>query len=363
MLLLSLSLFACKQPQNNETNKNFEADLIELSPRDTLVAVDYVADIHAKSYVEIRARFGGVLEQILVDEGQLVLAGQPLFKLSSTEAEATLSSAKAAVSLAEAELRKTKLEAKRVDGLVKNKVVAATELLLAEAEVEITRAKLEDAKANLKKAETQLGFAIVKAPFTGRVNRFPLKMGATVDPGQLLTSLSDNSQILAYFSISEKDYLENRSNLTSGRSSLPKNARLLLADGRLFNQVGQIETAESEFDPNTGTMAMRARFANPEGLLKHRSTGVVRLQLSQKGIFLIPQKAVQEIQDRYFVFTVGENEIAQMKSFVPITRVGNYYIVREGFVKGERIVAEGIRAVKDGAKVTIKSVRKSTKSQ
>jgi membrane fusion protein (multidrug efflux system) len=86
----------------------------------------------------------------------------------------------------------------------------------------------------------------------------------------------------------------------------------------------------------------------------------VRLQLSQKGVYLIPQKAVQEIQDRYFVFTVGENNIARMKAFVPITRVGNFFIVREGFTKGERIVAEGIRSVKDGAKVEIKSVRKNT---
>lgn len=361
--ILSLSLFACSQPQNNNENTNFEAEIIELSPSDTVVSVDYVAEIHARNYVEIRARFGGLLEQIMIDEGQLVQAGQSLFKLSSTEAEATLSSAKAAVSLAEAELRKTRLESKRVEGLVQNKVVAATELQLAEAEVEITRARLEDAKANLKKAESQLGFAIVKAPFTGRVNRFPLKMGAVVEPGQLLTSLSDNSQILAYFSISEKDYLENRSNLSSGNASLPKKASLILSDGSLFDEVGQVETAESEFDQNTGTLALRARFSNPDGLLKHRSTGVVRLELSQKGVFLIPQKAVQEIQDRYFVFTVGANEIAQMKAFMPITRVGNYYIVREGFVPGERIVAEGVRAVKEGAKVKVKSLSKTSQKQ
>lgn len=146
--LLAVVLFnGCQSSEQEQADRLATLPLLTLQSTDTVVNIDYVADIHAQNYVEIRARFEGVIEAILVDEGQLVQKGQPLIKLSSTEAEAAVASAKATVMLAEAELRKTKLEANRVLGLVKNKIVAATEQQLAEAEVEIARAKLQDRKS------------------------------------------------------------------------------------------------------------------------------------------------------------------------------------------------------------------------
>ncbi len=346
-----LTLAACNRPQNTAAPEALALPLLVLSATDTVVEIDYVADIYAQNYVEIRARFGGMIEAILVDEGDMVKKGQPLFKLSATEAEAAVASAKATVQLAEAELRKTKLEAQRVFGLVKSKVVAATEQQLAEAEVEIAKAKLEDAKSNLLSRENQLSFSVVKAPFAGRINRILLKMGAVVEPGQLMTTLSDISNILAYFSLSEKDYLENRRLLRAGEEGLPSTAQLVLSDGTLYEKIGTIETAETEFDEETGTIALRARFPNRNELIKHRSSGVVRLQLNQRNVFLVPQKAVQELQDKYFVYVVGANQLANLRAFEPKGRVGNFYLVGEELKAGEQIIAEGVLSVREGSKV------------
>jgi membrane fusion protein (multidrug efflux system) len=359
-LCLVLLLGSCNDNKKEAQEEALQLPLTTLTTTDTVVDIEYVADIHAKNYVEVRARFGGMIEAILVDEGQMVQKGHALFKLSSTEAEAAVASAKASVQLAEAELRKATLEAKRVMELVKNKVVAATEQQLAEAEVEIAKAKLENARSELKTKENQLGFSVVRAPFSGRINRFLLKMGAVVEPGQLLTTLSDISSIYAYFSISEKDYLENRQNLKSGTGGLPSKAKLIMTNGQVYPSEGIVEPAETEFDAETGTIALRARFENGQELLKHRSTGVIRLELSQRNIFLIPQKAVQELQDKYFVYVVGKDELARMKTFRPKARVGTYYVVGNELNVGDRIVAEGVLSIREGAKIAVKSPSDTT---
>ncbi|MFN3529621.1 MAG: efflux RND transporter periplasmic adaptor subunit [Bacteroidia bacterium] len=344
-------LSACGNKNMQADAEAFEVVALELQPRDTTVEIRYVAELQAQGYVEVRARHAGMLEAILVDEGQLVKSGQVMFKLTSTELESVVASAKAAVLLTEAELKKARLERQRVRSLVDNQVVAATELDLAEAEVQIAKARLEDAMADLKTAEAQLSYTSVKAPFIGKVNRFALKMGARVAEGDLLTTLSDATGILAYFNISEKEYLKNRTALATGGSAIPRQARLVLADGSAYAHDGQIETAETEFDPVTGAMALRARFPNPEGLLKHRSTGQILLVMEQKDVFLVPQKAVLELQDKYYVYVIGGNQLLRLQAVRPISRVGGFYVVNQGIEAGTWIVAEGIMSVREGMKV------------
>lgn len=353
--LAGLFALSCSNEKKSDIDTIVEVPVMTLSSQDTVVEVQYVADIHAQTYVEIRARQGGMLEAILVDEGQSVKAGQPLFKLTSTELEAQVASAKAAVLLAQAELSKARLEHKRVKGLVDNKVVTATELELAEAALQIAKAQVEDATADLKTAEAQLSYTTIKAPFSGKVNRFALKMGAMVKEGDLLTTLSDAGSILAYFNISEKDYLKNRKSIAAGGSIMPRKVQLVLADGSLHKQSGTVEISETEFDAGTGALALRARFANPDGLLKHNSTGQVRLELDQNDVFLIPQKAVQELQDKYFVYVVGPDQLLRMQTFKPLTRVGTYYVVADGLEAGQTIVAEGLQSVREGMKIKVAS--------
>lgn len=342
---------ACMNNEKEVSQEVVDVPLTQLTTQDTVVEVQYVADIHAQTYVEIRARQGGMLEGILVDEGQSVKAGQPLFKLTSTELEAEVASAKAAVLLAQAELSKARLEQKRVKGLVENKVVTATELELAEAALQIAKAQVEDANASLKTAEAQLSYTTIKAPFSGKVNRFALKIGAMVKEGDLLTTLSDAGSIFAYFNISEKDYLKNRKNIADGGTIIPRKVQLVLADGTIHKQSGTVEITETEFDEATGSLALRARFPNPDGLLKHRSTGQVRIELDQNDVFLIPQKAVQELQDKYFVYVVGDDQLLRMQTFKPVARVGTYYVVSEGLKVGQTIVAEGLQSVREGMKI------------
>ncbi len=348
IILAGLFVWSCNSKNKDINQAPIEVKAMKIQMLDTVVQVRYVADIHAQTFVEIRARQGGMLERILVDEGQMVQTGQPLFKLTAIELEAQVSSAKAAVLLAQAELKKAQLERHRVANLVEKNVVTATELDLAEAEEQIAQARLEDAKAMQKTAESQLSYTTIKAPFSGRINRFALKVGAMVQPGELISTMSDNSSIFAYFNISEKDYLKNRKNINAGEGAIPKTVSLLLADGSEYLRPGYIEATESEFDANTGAIALRARFPNPDGLLKHRSTGQVRIELEQNDVFLIPQKAVQELQDRYFLYVIDDKQILQIRIVKPTSRIGNFYVVSEGLKNGELIVKEGIQNLREG---------------
>lgn len=352
LALCSFVISACKKKSENEIESDFEVKALKVELKDTTLQVRYVADIQARLYVEIRARQGGILEEILVDEGKFVGQNQTMFKLSSTEYEAQVASARAAVHLSEAELKKAKIELGRVKVLINNNVVTKSELEVAESEVEIAKARLEDAKANLKTADARLGYCKLAAPFSGRLNRINFKRGALIEQGALISTLSDDSEVLAYFDLTEKDYLKNKRLLNQGEKSIPNKVRLELADGSVFNQTGYIETSETEFEENTGVLAMRARFPNPNGLLRHNSTGIVMIEIPQSKAILIPQEAVQEIQDKYFIYLIQSDGSVKLTSFTTSSRVGNYFIVNTGVKPGQVIALEGLQTLKEGQKVT-----------
>lgn len=340
--------FACNTKQKNTVGEAIDMPAMVVSKVDTNIELSYVADIQARNYVEIRARQHGMIEQILVDEGKMVQAGQTIFAMSKPEAESKLLAAKAMVHLAQAELRKAKLEVKRVQSLVENKVVTATDYDLAESELQIAQAKLEDAKAQLLQAETQMSYTQIKAPFTGYVNRFLLKVGSVVEQGSLLTTFTDNKEIYAYFHLTEKEYLANKQAIKAGEAGIPSLVRLQLADGSMYGQSGKVEAAESEFDERTGTIALRARFDNKDGLLKHESSGIIKIKSPLKGVMLIPQEAVLEIQDKYFVYALDAENKLSIRSVKVNSRLDNIFLINSGIKPGEKILSGGIQMAKEG---------------
>lgn len=342
-------LFSCSAPADKSQDGPATVSLYLVNARDTMIESEYVADIHACKYIEIRSRQAGMLEEILVEEGQNVKAGQPLFRLSATELNLKVNAAKANVSLQEAELQKAKVEAGRVKLLVEKQVVSVSDMELALAEVKIAESRLESAKSELTSAETHLGYATIRAPFSGLINRFHLKVGSRVDEGSLLTTLSDISSVYVYFNISEKAYLKYQNN--ENGQGIPQEVKLRLADQTLFQGTGKIETTESEFNENTGSIAVRARFDNPNRILRHASGGTVLLPRKLSNALMIPQTSVLELQDKYYVFIPDGNNIVRMRSIIPEVRVGNAYVVREGLRKGEKIIISGVQELRDGQKV------------
>ncbi|MDU0372829.1 efflux RND transporter periplasmic adaptor subunit [Hymenobacter endophyticus] len=352
--LTSATLAGCGANSQAETPKA-EAPLTlpttQLTARDTILTHDYVADIQAVQNVEIRARLEGFLEQIYVDEGQAVRKGQPLFRINDTEYKSRLSRAQAALSSAQAAARVARLELERVQLLTSKDIISKTELEVAQAKYHAAQADIQQARSTAANAALMLSYTTVKAPFDGVINRIPLKMGSVIEDGTLLTTVSDINDVFAYFNVSEAEYLEYAKKSKRDSARRTNVAHLLLADGSTYSVKGKVETVESQFQANTGSIAFRARFDNPQGLLRHGASGKVRLSNTVEDAVLVPQKSVFEIQDKNYVFMVDKQGRVKQHAFQPQTRLSDFYVVKSGLKSGDNIVYEGVQDLRDGATI------------
>lgn len=352
LLFAGLLTASCKNNDLKKSEKN-TISVPVVSIKSSAISVDrnYVSDIQAHRHVEIRAMVSGFLDAIYVDEGHKVTKGQVLFKLNDIELRAEQAKAKAALNTMEAEVQLAKVEYDRVKILTDKNIVSKTELTLAESKLKAAYAKKEEAISVLNNANHQLSYTTIKAPFDGVVDRIPLKVGSLVSEGALVTTVSDISEMYAYFDVSENEYLQYVRNKTKENSKKPTKAALILADGQKYSYEGEVETVVSEFDKHTGSISFRATFPNPERLLKHKATGKVSLITEHENALLIPQKATFEIQDKHYVYVIDRNNVVHAKNFTYKGRYDQYYIIKSGLLEGEQIVYEGIQDLKDGSKV------------
>jgi multidrug efflux system membrane fusion protein len=316
---------------------------------------DYVVDVQAASNVEVRAQVAGFLEHIYVEEGKPVKKGQPLFRLNASAYQNKVAQARAAVASAQAQAAAARVERDRVRLLVDKNVIAKSELALSTSKVNDADAQVAAARAGEAAAHLSLSYTLVRSPFDGVIDRIPLKVGSVVEEGTLLTTVSDLSAVFAYFDVAEGNYMDYTKARQQHPERHPDSVRLTLANGEQYPLTGHIETAESEFNPNTGSIALKARFANPQRLLKHGASGKVRLTSALPNALLLPQKAVFEIQDKNYVYVVDQQGTVHTRNFIPQTRLGDFYVVKEGLKPGERVVYEGAPELHDGQKIQIKT--------
>ncbi len=344
LLFVSCTTGNATKGQADEQEKTYP--VIALMERDTVLELQYVADIQARKNIELRARVEGILEKIYVDEGQPVKKGQLLFRINDEELRVGLAKANAAYESAVADARVAEVEVARVKILVGKKIISDTELDLAEARLNALEAKAAQVRAAKMNAAKRLSYTDVHAPFDGIIDRLPLREGSLLTDGSLLTTISDIQSMYAYFNLSEFEYFElMQTGKMEGRQN---NAQLILADGTVYPWMGEIGAAESEIDENTGSIAFRAHFPNPDHLLKHGATGKLIISKTISNALLVPQKAVFEIQDRNYVYVVDEHNMVHMKAFVPAQRIDHYYVVKSGLSANDKIVYEGVQILRDG---------------
>ncbi len=337
-------LAACKN-NNNNNEQTHSFPVTNVISKDTFIYTDYISDIHAIQNVEIRARVNGYLEKIFIDEGEQVHAGQLLFTINNKEYLEELAKAKALYKAAVADLDAVNLEYKNVLKLAEKKIVSTTEIALAKSKLDAQKAKMEEALAHQSYINIKLSNTEIRAPFSGIVNRTPQKSGSLIEEGTLLTTISNSNQVFAYFDVSEKEYLRYARNLKS--DTLESNTvTLILADGMEHNYKGQIETIEGIIDESTGNIAFRARFPNPDRIIKHGASGTVRLVKHFNDILIVPQKSTFEIQDKLYVYVVDEQNNLQQRNIGYVARLPHVFLVNNGIKARERILFEGIQNVK-----------------
>ncbi len=353
VLLLVVAITSC-------TAKNAVVEIDEFqitSPIaiDTTTHNDYVSEVQAIKNIEIRAKAHGFLEKVYVDEGSFVKEGTLLFSINSAEYKEKLSKVAAARKIAETEQQSAELELQNIRNLLENNVVSKIELEFAKNKLASMKARVEEAKAEESNARLLLSYTEIKAPFSGHVNRLPIKIGSLIEEGTLLTTLSQNNQVYAYFDISEKEYyFYARSKNKDLFTKQP--VTLILADGKAYSRKGKIEAIDAEIDDQTGNLAMRATFDNPSGFLKHGTSGRIRLFTKLEKALLIPQKSTFEIQDRVYVFVFDKKtKSVKMRRVKIETRLSHFYIISEGLTTDDDIIYEGVKLLQDG--MTIKPKR------
>ncbi len=349
-IFLILGTLSCDSFRKEESQIEIpELEVTQPIQVDTSISNEYVADIHAFQNVEIRARVKGYLEKVNTDEGRAVKKGQVLFTINNLEYKTELLKSKAILEQTDAEVKAAEIELQNTRLLVEKKVISTNQLLIAKAKLDALKAKREEAKAHVKSDELNVDFSTIRAPFDGFIDRIPFKAGSLIDDGSLLTTLSDTKDIFAYFSVNENEYLEFAKIRKNNASAVPVD--LKLSNGEIYSHKGQIETIEAEIDKSTGNIAFRAKFPNPEKLLKHGASGKIVMQKKIKNYWLIPQKSVFEIQERSYVFLKKADGSVQMKKLVPSYRIEHFYLVQSGFEKTDQILIEGIQSIKQGQKI------------
>lgn len=352
-VLIVLSASGCSSPKKQAAVVQ-ALPVIQVRAGEATVYQDYPAAVEGVDNVEIRPQVSGILEQIAVDEGSFVHAGQLLFKINQAPFVEKLNDAVATLHAAQGALSNAELEIEKLTPLVANKVVADYQLRTAQSSRDIAQANVDQAKAHIAAAKIDLGYSLIKAPVNGYIGRLLRKKGSLVAPNDpsALTELSDVHDVHVYFSLGEYDFIQFKSQF-AGRTLTDKIKKmppidLVLADESTFPARGKIDLVDGEFDQNTGAITVRASFPNNDGILRSGNTGKVRLGLKSGNQIIIPQAATQEMQDKVFVFLVGQGNKVTKQLITISSKVNSTYLVKDGLKPGDKIVLKGYDHLKDG---------------
>ena len=370
LLILSLlSVISCKKQEEKKDGPK-PYPVISVETRNVKGYDVYPAAIKGVVNNDVRAKIQGYITQVLVDEGQYVTAGQPLFRLETnmlsenadaaksgiTAAQANVSAARAAVNAAQVEVNKLKpLVEKNIISNVQLQTALAN-LARAQAQLSQAIASQQQASANYKSVQANINYSIIRAPISGIVGKLPLKVGSLVGPSDAtpLTTISDTRSVYAYFSMNEKEYLDFLKNSTG--ATVPEKLRnmpmveLVLANGDVYSEKGKIQAVTGQIDPLTGSIQFRVSLPNPQKLLSNGNSGTIRIPKRYDQALVVPETSTYEQQGLVYVYKV-EKDTARNVVVKVEDRVNNMVVITDGVKKGETVVAEGVGTLKPGTAV------------
>ncbi len=359
LVVAAAHLSSCSQVQGTHAAPPPQSlPIIALNAAPATTYLEYSANVEGTTNVEIRPQVSGYLDKIYVEEGAYVTQGQPLFKINDRPYDEQLNNAQANIIAAKANLEKAAIEVNRLQPLVDNHVISDVQLKAAQAAYDAAKAEVNQTQAASNNAGINLGYTLIKAPVSGYIGRIPFKAGALVGKGeaQPLTIVSDVKSVYAYFGMSENDFLKF-TNQFPGKTidekikQLPP-VELQLADKSIYASKGKIELMEGQFDRSIGAITFRATFPNAERLLRSGITGKVLIPQANTGLLPVPQTSTYEIQDRIFVFVVGDSSKVVGRQLHIVGKTTDYYLVDKGVQPGDKIVFAGMDRLTDGAVIS-----------
>lgn len=307
----------------------------------------YPATIKGKTDVDVRPMVSGNIVAVHVDEGQTVHKGQILFTIDQTSYQAAVNQAEAAVASARTAVETAQISVNSNRALYNKQIISDHAMQLSENQLAQAKAALAQAQAGLTTARKNLSYTEVTAPSAGVIGTIPLRVGALASPsGQALTTVSDNSEVYAYFSLTEREVLDltngGEISLNQAIANMPP-VQLRLANGQMYPQQGKVSTVSGVIDAATGASTARALFPNANGVLRSGSTATVVMPMTYTDVIIIPQSATSEIQNLRFAYTVdSDNVVHQTAITVLAHQDGKNFVVTSGLQPGDVIVTEGV---------------------
>ena len=346
---------SCKHAPDAQMKASYAT--MKVSTANKELTTPYSATIRGRQDIDIYPQVSGTIERLCVTEGEVVRKGQLLFVIDQVPYKAALKTAQANVEVAKAALATAELNYNSTKELFAKKVVSAFNLKTSENSYLTAKAQLAQAEAQEVNARNNLSYTEVKSPSDGVVGMLPYRAGALVSASipQPLTTVSDNSNMYVYFSMTEKELLR----LTRAGGTLKEQLekmpeiKLQLADGTIYANSGKIDAVSGVIDQTTGSVSMRAIFPNEQNILRSGGMANVIFPYTIDNIYVIPQSATQDIQDKKFVFVLQSDEtVKHTEITVSNLNDGKNYLVTGGLKEGDKIVVEGVQVLKDGQKIT-----------
>ncbi|MBP2650819.1 MAG: acrE [Firmicutes bacterium] len=340
-------------------SQEVEVKAMQVIQRDTPIDYQFVGKVTSKNEVKIMSKVSGNITAKMVKGGDAVYKGQPLFRIDNKQYVSAINSSRAALAKAQAALNNSQREVARYRQLAAIQGVSQQTLDTYEAQAQEDAATVEADRAALQQASEDEQDTLIVSPVDGRIDINDVSLGQYVTAGSTtMATVSSLDPIWVQFSMSENEYIKF---VRLGQGNLPEsfrnNLKLLLSDGSEYGLTGQVEQIDKGMSDSTGTITIKASFANPQRfLVPNMFAKVIAQGEIRQGALLVPQRAVKELLDSTFITVVTADDTAENRQVKLGEKVGSLWVVEEGIVPGDIVVVEGIDKVKAGSKLKVDMV-------
>lgn len=351
--VVAMLLSACGG--TTESSEAVEYPILSVSTSNETLDKSYSATIRGRQDIDIYPQISGKITSVRVKEGEVVRKGQTLFVIDRVPYEAALRVAEANLAAAKVGVESAELEYNSTKELFENDVVSSYELQQSLNSLHSAQATLAQMEAQQIDAANNLSYTEVTSPSNGVVGTIPYREGALVSASMAtpLTTVSDNSEMYVYFSMDENSLLDMLQQYGSAEKALAQmpDVQLQLSNGSIYNHTGRVESISGVISQTTGTVSLRAIFANPDRLLHSGANGSILFPEHYDNVITIPQESTFELQDKVLVYKVVDGVTRSTQITVSPINDGRKYIVTGGLEVGDQIIAAGAGLLKEGMPV------------